>query len=134
MKDYKKWHPLKKNLNNKKGEFLHFHVREVWYCHLGENIGFEQDGRGDEYLRPIVILKKFNNDLLWGIPLTKSGQRKDSKSDKYYYEFSFIKEIDSRAILSQIRSLDAKRLVRHIGTISEENFRDLTKKFKALLP
>src|SRR3989338_99803 len=50
-KDYKKWTPLKQILNNKVDSRLFFHEREVWYCHLGENVGFEQDGRGEQYLR-----------------------------------------------------------------------------------
>ena len=36
--------------------------------------------------------------------------------------------MESVAILSQIRLVDAKRLIRHIGTMKEENFSELTKK------
>jgi hypothetical protein len=46
-KNYRAWTPLKRQLNNADGACLFFHEREIWHCHLGENIGFEQDGRGD---------------------------------------------------------------------------------------
>lgn len=36
-KNYQKWMPLKKTLNNTDEPRLFFHEREVWYCHLGEN-------------------------------------------------------------------------------------------------
>jgi len=50
------------------------------------------------------------------------------------YDFSFIPDITSVAILSQIRLIDAKRLSRHIGTMSDGNFTELMKKLKTLLP
>ena len=47
-----------------------FHEREVWWCSLGANIGFEQDGGGEDFERPVVILKKFNLDACLIVPLT----------------------------------------------------------------
>jgi len=133
-KDYQIWTPIKKNLNNTDEPRLFFHEREVWYCHLGENVGFEQDGRGDEFFRPVVIIRKFNNEIFWGVPLTRT------QKDLPFY-FKFILETDtevsvekSAAVLSQIRLIDAKRLRRMIGYISEEDFILLKKKLKELLP
>ncbi len=97
-----------------------FHEREIWFCHLGVNVGFEQNGLGDDFLRPIIIFRKFNNEIFWGIPLTKK-----SKNTKYYFTFSFSKRGENTAILSQIRLIDARRLSYHIGEISEIDFRFL---------
>lgn len=113
---------------------LFFHEREVWYCHLGENIGFEQDGRGDTFLRPIVIIRKFNNDIFWGVPLTRT-----QKDLPFYFTFTITTEDGalaekSTAVLSQIRLVDAKRLRRMIGYISEADIISLKKRLKALLP
>ncbi len=131
-KDFQKWHTKKSEINViKKSPF--FHEREIWFCYLGTNVGFEQDG-GEEFLRPIVIYRKFNNDIFWAIPLTKSNKKKSKNVDNYYYTFSFVQGITSLAILSQIRLTDAKRLSRHIGTMAESNFEELNKKLKALLP
>jgi len=133
-KNYTNWHPIKKALNNSEEDRVFFHEREIWFCHLGENVGFEQDGRGDDFLRPIVIYRKFNNEIFWAIPLTKSSDKIKSGAEKYYYNFCFSPNIISVAILSQIRLIDAKRLVRQIGMITEDDFEKLNKKFKDLLP
>jgi len=29
--------------------------RETWICNIGENIGFEEDGKGNEFTRPVII-------------------------------------------------------------------------------
>jgi mRNA interferase MazF len=130
MKDYTKWHKIKTDVNDLKDRVF-FHEREIWFCYIGANVGFEQDGDKEEYLRPVLILRKFNNEIFWGIPLTKSDRVKEIK---YYYSFSFVKNIISLAILSQIRLIDAKRLVRKVGDIKEEDFKNVKKKLKELLP
>ncbi len=132
-KDFQKWHTKKEKLNETEVRVF-FHEREIWYCSLGANIGFETDGKGDDFLRPVIILRKFNNEIFWAIPLTKTKKPVPKKSDKYYFGFSFIPEIKSLAVLSQIRLVDACRLRRHVGEISETEFQELTKKLKALLP
>ena len=133
-KDYQIWTPIKKTLNNVEKPRLFFHEREIWYCHLGENIGFEQDGRGDDFLRPVVIIRKFNNEVFWGVPLTRT-----KKDLPFYFAFTLQTDTEvpvekSTAVLSQVRLVDAKRLRRMIGYISEEDFVSLKKKLKALLP
>lgn len=126
-KDFKKWHSRKEYIHEEKARPF-FREREVWFCALGVNVGFEQDGRGDSFLRPVLITKKFNNESFWGIPLTKN-----QKEGKYYFSFGLNREI-STAIISQIRLIDAKRLYYKTGTISEKDFSGLIKKLKALLP
>ncbi|MCX6790354.1 MAG: type II toxin-antitoxin system PemK/MazF family toxin [Candidatus Kaiserbacteria bacterium] len=133
-KDFTLWTPIKKELNNSDDTRLFFHEREVWYCHLGENIGFEQDGSDDTFLRPVVIIRKFNNEIFWGVPLTRT-----QKDLSFYFAFNIqfevgVSEEKSSAILSQIRLIDAKRLRRMIGYITMEDFTLLKKKLIALLP
>jgi mRNA-degrading endonuclease toxin of MazEF toxin-antitoxin module len=127
MKDFDKWHVNKKGVNQNERPF--FHEREIWFAHLGINIGFEQDGSGKNYLRPIIIYKKFNNEIFWGIPLTRTN-----RTNQYYFQLDSEKEKSSKAILSQVRLFDAKRLSYKTRTISEEEFEILNEKFKALLP
>ena len=134
QKDYKTWMPLKREINNDEEPRLFFHQREVWYCHLGENIGFEQDGGDDLFLRPVVIIRKFNNDIFWGIPLTRT-----QKNLPFYFAFKIHLETEtsdeeSSAVLSQIRLIDAKRLRRMIGYMSTADLVLLKKKLIALLP
>ncbi len=59
--------------------------REIYWANLGENIGFEQNGKDDNFMRPLLIFKKFSNNIFFGIPL--STQRK--KDGSFFFEFSF---------------------------------------------
>jgi len=128
QKDFDKWNEEKQRLH-KQIRFVYAYPREIWWCALGLNVGFEQDGGGEDFLRPIIILKKFNNEIFWGIPLTHT-----QKKARYYFGFVFNKNIQSAAILSQIRLIDARRLSHKAGDISEVDFDKLNKKFKGLLP
>ena len=125
-KEYKKWHEQKTIIHSQKDRPF-FHEREVWFASVGVNIGFEQDGRGEEYLRPVIVLRKFNNEVLWGIPLTKN-----QKLSKYYFSFEMKGEV-STAILSQIRLVDSKRLQYKIGDIERFDFNDLKRRLRQFL-
>ncbi len=127
MKDFNKWHKQKSNLHENKVR-LHFHERDVWFTFLGANIGYEQDGKGDEFLRPIIIFKKFNNETLWGITLTSK-----KKNGKYYFVFDHDKGRMSTANLSQFKLIDSKRLKYQIGSISEKDFKELKKRIIDLI-
>lgn len=127
-KDFDKWNS-KKIIVNDTNRIPFFHEREIWFCFLGANIGFEQDGQGEDFQRPVVIIKKFNKEICWAIPLSKTKKR-----GKYYFDFPFNTEITSVAILSQIKLIDAHRLSRKIGDMYEKDFSDLTKKLKGLIP
>ncbi len=128
-KDFQKWHNRKSKLDQIiKRPF--YHEGEIWWCSLGLNVGFEQDGGGNNFLRPVIIFKKFNNEVFWAIPLTHTN-----KNTKYYFQIYAISNNEvSTAILSQIRLVDARRLSHKLGKISKENSIALTKKFKELLP
>lgn len=119
-KDYWKWHIKKGHLNEAKGVAL-FHEREVWWCALGANIGFEQDGSGDLFTRPVVILSKFNLDACLVVPLTAKF-----KKGKYYFSVGNVSGRDAVAVLSQIRFVDRKRLALKIATMDKDTFRALT--------
>ena len=127
-KDFNKWNS-KKIIVNDTEHIPFFHEREIWFCFLGANVGFEQDGQGEDFQRPVVIIKKFNNEICWAIPLSKTKKR-----GKYYFAFPFDKETISVAILSQIKLIDAHRLSRKIGDMSKTDFKTLIEKLKALLP
>ncbi len=126
-KDFKAWHDKKADIDEIVKR-LFFHEREIWYCHLGLNIGFEQDGRGEDFLRPIIVLRKFNKEVLWIVPLTHT-----KKNSRYYYSFNFV-GATSTAILSQLKLIDSRRLSYKIGEIDSESFLSLKQKLKVILP
>ncbi len=127
IKDFKFWHTKKCDLHENKVR-LHFHERDVWFTSIGANVGYEQDGKGDNFMRPIVVLKKFNNETLWGVYLTKR-----KKTGKYYFEFESKIDSTSVANLSQLRLIDSKRLEYQIGSISEKDFTELKKRITNLI-
>lgn len=107
---------------------LLFHKREIWHCHLGINIGDEERGEGEEFLRPILIVKKFNDHLFWGIPLTRT-----MKDSPYYFKFKFLGKTESALILSQLRILDSQRLYKFIGMMSTPDFNKVKEKLTTFL-
>ena len=126
-KDFKPWFDEKTELHNKKQRPF-YREGEVWFAALGANVGFEQDGRDKDYLRPVTIIRKFNNEIFWAIPLTRN-----EKVGKFYFSFP-LAEGTSTAILSQIRLVDAKRLFYRLGVMRTEELEEMKKRLKALLP
>jgi len=128
QKYFDAWNEKKKSIQCAERPVF-FMEREIWLCHVGLNVGSEQDGKGDEFLRPVLVLRKFGSNLLWIVPLTKVQKAAD-----YYFEFSFDPPIVSVAILSQIKLIDVRRLKRKIGMMPQGDFEALKQKFRALLP
>ena len=89
---------------------------QVFWCSLGENVGDEENGKGEIFRRPVLIFKKFNNNLFWGIPM--STKNKDNK----YYVKILLKDVEQSAMISQLRVLDSKRLDEYIGYVSRADF------------
>lgn len=114
-KGFKKWNSLKENID-KKERIVYFRKKEIWWCALGLNVGFEQDGKNNNFERPVLILKKFNKNVLWILPLTSRN-----KTGKYYFQVKYNNKIYS-VILSQIRLISSKRLFRKIRTFSDIEF------------
>ena len=126
-KDFSLWHLIKESLHKRPPQIF-FHEREVWYAALGVNIGFEEDGKGDQFSRPIIILKKFNRSVFWSLPLSRTP-----RTGKYYFQFSFKENTTSTALLSQIKLMDERRLISKIGTVEKKTFREIQHKIRDLL-
>ena len=127
MKKFDEWNEIKKK-TDKYHKKLFFKERDIFYTKLGENIGYEQNGKGDKFQRPVVVLKKYNQNFFLGVPLTSVP-----KTGKYYFAFSFKKDVTSYAILSQVRAFDKKRLMKKIGMIPKDKFEELKICIKDLL-
>jgi mRNA interferase MazF len=101
---------------------------QIWWCSLGSNMGTEQDGKGPEFLRPVVILTKFNEHSCVVVPLT--GRKRHGR---FYMYIGDMTGRPSSAILSQVRLIDSKRLLQKIGGISREKHAQLKKAVTAIL-
>lgn len=68
MKNFDQWNELKKLVNRNRPTF-YVKEREIRYAHLGHNVGYEQDGKGKDFKRPVLVLKKIGNVFLV-LPMT----------------------------------------------------------------
>mgnify|MGYP001608702584 CR=1 FL=1 len=123
-KDFEGWNEKKKKLHSKQSN-LFYHEREIWWCSLGVNIGFEQDGTGKNFDRPIIVIRGFNKNIFFAVALI--GKR---KTGKYYFYVGKIENKEASAVLSQARLIDAKRLIRKIGVLDEKVFNNLKGELK----
>lgn len=120
MFDYYNWNKQKIDIERNKNR-LFFHEREVWFTSLGLNIGFEQNGKGNNFLRPVLVLKKFSKDLLWIVPLSTA-----QKTGNYYHSIKF-RNTENVVLLSQIKLIDSKRLQYKIGDVHKDDFTNYTR-------
>lgn len=121
QKDFEKWHNAKTEINGSLRR-LFFHEREVWWCSIGVNVGFEQDGKGKEFTRPVLVFKKFNNEIFWALPLSTR-----IKKGKFYQTIDLGDNLTRVVIVSQLRLIDAKRLIDKVGVISKNNYLNIQK-------
>ncbi len=127
QKDFDKWNRQKKNIHNFNTRPVPFHERDIWWCYLGLNIGDEQDGKSEIFERPVLVLKKFNKQLAWVLPLSTKV-----KDNKYYHVINHNGILFS-VILSQMRMTSAKRFSRFRMKLGRSEFRLIVNKIKYLL-
>ena len=87
---------------------------------MGHNIGSEEDGKGNDFGRPVVIFRKFNNRTFWAIPLTTL-----KKENRLNVMISIGDVVDRYAIIQQMRLMDAKRLYQYMGMADRESFEQI---------
>ncbi len=126
-KNFDSWSEQKKKLHAREREVF-FHEREIWWCSLGVNIGFEQDGTNELFERPVLIIKKFNRDVLWVLPLTRTD-----KKNRYYMSIT-VGDNNSVVILSQFRLISAKRLQRYMHKIPKGQLKKIVAGVRQFFP
>ena len=120
-KDFDTWNFKKKDIDeNRKTKF--YHPRDIWWCNLGLNIGYEQDGKDTDFERPVLVLKSFGKNICLVVPLTTS-----EKKHVYRVSIGVIGGKHATVILSQIRVVDTKRFVEKIGVLNKEIFIEIQK-------
>ena len=126
MKDFDEWNKKKKQIQKKDVE-LYYHTREIWWCYLGLNVGCEQDGGEEQFLRPVVIIRAFGYSSCLIIPLTKS-----CKKHSLRIPVGEVLDEKATAILSQMKVIDTKRLLEKIGVLNKDTFLTLRKAVRNL--
>lgn len=128
-KDFKGWHAAKEKIHYQADDpSIYFRERDIWWCRLGANVGFEQDGKGESFSRPVLIIRKFNQFIFWAVPF--SGKL---KRNPYYIPCACSDGRTRAAMISQLRLISSKRLTDKIGFAELSSFRGIKKAVKTLL-
>jgi mRNA interferase MazF len=122
------WLKVKSHLQVVKRGPVYFGEREIWWASIGANIGHEEDGKNAFFERPVIVLRKFNQHLFWAVPTTTK-----CKDNPYF--FRFVRDgVEYCAIISQIRAMSSKRLLRNLGKLDEIQFAAMKSAVKSLMP
>ncbi|MDO8566662.1 MAG: type II toxin-antitoxin system PemK/MazF family toxin [bacterium] len=127
QKDFDGWNEQKKEIDARK-DILLYHERDIRWCRLGTNVGFEQDGTGAGRARPVLVLKAFNRHVCLVVPLTTS-----TKQNPYYVSIGPVNGHPASVIISQLRLIDTKRLTVKITRLNKVKFDGIRKTIKAML-
>lgn len=121
---YDKWNEKKKMIDQKEiADKIYFKEGEIWWIQLGCNIGCETDGKGEDFMRPVLILKKYNQYSFLALPLSTTG-----KINKYNIPIGIVDGKNAAGKLSQLRNIDAKRLVNKIGIVDNTRLNEIKEK------
>lgn len=129
MSKFDSWNILKKQIDSETSPPNLFPKEgEVWMSYLGKNIGFEQNGGGDSFSRPVVIIKKFNNHMFWSIPLSTKQKRLD-----FYFNYIDPNMQHVSAILAQMKLVSIKRLKRKLYEMNPNQLIQMKHRLKSFL-
>ncbi len=117
-KDFENWHKIKDGLQKNKGT-ASFKEREIWWCSVGVNVGDEEDGKGINFRRPVLVVRKFNKKIFWGVPLTTQVK------DKVHYHKIHFKEQTQCVMVTQLKLYDSKRLTSQMGKLTKEQLHEI---------
>jgi mRNA interferase MazF len=112
--DFDRWNDKKKQLNADI-EPLYFRDGDIWWAHLGVNIGYEIDGKQVNFARPVIMLRKYNKYSFLALPLTT----RDS-SRPYKLPVGDVAGKQAFAVVSQLRNIDSRRLYQKIRWLPPE--------------
>ena len=125
-KEFDRWNEEKKCVHNV-GKRKYFREREIWWCKMGINVGDEQDGTGQIFDRPVLIIKGLSMNTCLIASLTSS-----KNLHKMRIPIGNIDGKDDSVILSQLKTIDTKRLIEKICNADSEKFEDVRKAIREL--
>lgn len=112
-------------------EKLHFKIHkpplvsegEIWWASLGENVGWEMNGKSKLFSRPVIIYKKLSRDFYLAIPITTK-----EKLGTWFTKFKQSGK-SNFACLHQIRTIDFRRLFSKLGELDQNDFQRIKREF-----
>lgn len=116
QKKFSDWIQLKEKLHSQNQLIPLAKEGEIWWASLGENIGFEINGKSRFFSRPVIIVKKFARGFYLIIPVTSK-----LKAGTWYVPFKQ-NRIEMVACLHQVRSIDYRRMSSKLGQLDDLDF------------
>jgi mRNA-degrading endonuclease toxin of MazEF toxin-antitoxin module len=129
MDEFDRWNAQKKRIESGLADTTKFPKEgEVWMSTMGKNIGYEQNGSGDNFSRPVLIIKKFNNHMLWVVPLSTK-----QKTFDFYFNYTDPNNEKVSAILAQLKLVSVKRLNRKLYAVTDTLLFDIKSRLRTFL-
>jgi mRNA interferase MazF len=123
IKDFDNWNLRKKEINDSDRK-LFYHEREVWWSSIGVNVGYEIDGKNENFERPVLVLRKVNKNQFIGLPLTSQD-----KEGFFYVDARFSDEEGAGKVnISQLRVFSSHRLLRKMDMVKRDDFLNIKKR------
>ena len=116
--EYDVWNDQKKKIAQLVPDIV-FKEGDVWWCSLGKNIGEEVYGKGQNFMRPVIVFRKLTSTACVILPLSTV-----IKEGSWYFTLAFNHGLSS-VLMHQIRMVSSKRFESRMGTLSEIEFRAL---------
>ena len=128
-KDFDRWNEIKKRLAHDAPLPPAFPKNgEVWMCALGNNLGREQNGGPRDFSRPVLVIKKFNNEIFWIVPLSTKQKPLD-----FYFNFNDPSGAPVAAVLAQLRLVSINRFQRDIYALPDILLREVRARLRTFL-
>ncbi len=125
-KDFNGWNNIKQGLDASP-QLPTFKEREIWWCSVGVNVGYEIYGKGETFSRPVLVLRKISKYTFFGVPLTSKR-----KEGTYFCPISF-HGVAGSALLDQHRVFDRRRLQSHMGYLTGDQFDEIRECLRKLI-
>lgn len=108
------------------GENLpYYREGQIFWMSIGENIGFEEDGRGELFIRPVIVLSGYTKRLFFGAPLTTTVRK------GHYFINIICNNKSATILLNQARPFDTARIIKStpLDSIGGNEFYKIKKLF-----
>ena len=129
QKDFDAWNKRKKEVDeSQEAPFAFPKEGEVWISIIGINVGVEQNGDENNFSRPVLVIKKFNNQMFWVAPLSTKQKNLD-----FYFNYSDPDNQKLSVVLAQMRLVSIKRLKRDIYILPADIFYQIKQKLRLFL-
>ena len=122
-KQHDEWNHFKKILDSINID-VPFFDGEIWSIAIGTNIDIEINGKGQNFERPVIIIKKFSKRHAWIIPLSRVENIKNGIHVPVYHKKLYLHSV---AMITQLQRTSNSRFLYKIGILDENQLLKIKK-------